>query len=378
MRRHSGPVARTGSSWRIATVLAGLVGTAAVVGCSSDYPTVTDCEPGAVLTPDCRFHNPEDLVPSPAGGFMIVSQFSTMQGTGSGDLTAYDPVAGRIERLFPLDGAAPGSGDPSWGDPACQPPVPGAFSPHGIDIETRDDGRHALYVVNHGGRESVEMFEVHEDGQVRVTWRGCVVAPEQGYFNDVVVRRDGGFWVTHMYPRDANVLWAALRMQLTGYRPGFVYDWSPEQGFQKVAGTDTAFANGLEKSEDERFLFFNSYFGSTVNKVDTTTGELVGSAAVEQPDNLTWSPEGELLAASHHASIPDLLACQDIEQGSCGFRFQVVAIDPQSLETRVLLDHSGAPMGAATVALPFGDSVYLGTFAGNRIARAPASILHGG
>jgi hypothetical protein len=32
-------------------------------------------------------------------------------------------------------------------------------------------------------------------------------------------------------------------------------------------------------------------------------------------------------------------------------------------------------MGAATVALPFGDAVYLGTFAGDRIARVDASIL---
>ncbi len=42
---------------------------------------------------------------------------------------------------------------------------------------------------------------------------------------------------------------------------------------------------------------------------------------------------------------------------------------------RVLLEHEGPPMGAATVALPFGDAIYLGTFAGDRIARVDAAIL---
>jgi hypothetical protein len=101
----------------------------------------------------------------------------------------------------------------------------------------------------------------------------------------------------------------------------------------------------------------------------------VGSAEVSSPDNLAWSAGGELLAASHHASLADTMGCQELTHGSCAFRFQIVAIDPETMRTRVVLDHAGPPMGAATVALPHGDWIYLGTFAGDRIARAPASIL---
>jgi hypothetical protein len=72
-----------------------------------------------------------------------------------------------------------------------------------------------------------------------------------------------------------------------------------------------------------------------------------------------------------------MLACQELEQGNCGFRFRIVAIDTEAMTSRVLLDHAGAPMGAATVALPLGDSVWLGTFAGDRIARVDAAILGG-
>lgn len=333
-------------------------------GCSADNPPIQTCEPADGIVPDCRFHNPEDLVPAPNGDEIIVSQFGGMAGEETGSLVALRPADGTVRQLFP--GAA---ADQAWGDADCPPP-PENFSPHGIDIEQLADGGQALYVVNHGGRESVEMFEVLPGERTTLTWRGCVVAPESGYFNDVVVLRDGGFWVSHMYPRDANVLWALLRMQLTGYKPGFVYSWTPAAGFSPLPGTEAAFANGIEKSADERVVFLNSYFGSAVLKIDAASGELLGRAEVSSPDNLAWHGD-RLLAASHLAGLADMTSCQGLEDGSCGFRFQIVAVDPDTMATEVLLDHAGPPMGGATVALPFADSLYLGTFAGDRIARVP-------
>jgi hypothetical protein len=260
--------------------------------------------------------------------------------------------------------------EPSWGDPACAPPVAAQFAPHGIDLARLDRGVDALYVINHGGRESIELFEVVEDdNRISLSWRGCVVAPEHGFFNDLVVLRSGDFRVTQMYPRNANFLWTALRMQLTGHRPGYVYHWSPARGFRPLPGTAAKFANGIAQSADERFLFVNSYLGNEVLKIDTLSGARLGAVAVPNPDNSTWSPSGELLVASHLGSLADTLTCQRIETGNCGFRFQIVAIEPDTLESRVLLDHEGPPMGAATVALPFDGALWLGTFAGDRITR---------
>lgn len=353
-----------------------LLTTAVLGACSAGTPPITGCEPGAGITPDCRFQNPEDLVASPSGNFVLVSQFGDLEGGRPGSLVSFDPATGAIANLFP-DGSVERPGeDGLWGDSACPPPPGDVFSPHGIDIERLDDGRQALYVINHGGRESVEMFEVHDDGAaVALHWRGCVLAPEHGYFNDLVVLRDGTFWVSQMFPRDANLIWALLRMQVFGHTPGFAYHWDPESGFSEIPGTRVKFGNGVEKSADERFLYLNSYLGNAVVKVDVTTGERIGEARVSNPDNLSWSPTGELLAASHLGTLADTMACQGLEEGSCAFRFQIVAIDPATLSTRVLLDHQSAPMGAATVALPLGDSVFLGTFAGDRIARVSADIL---
>jgi hypothetical protein len=348
----------------------------ALAGCGRATPPLQGCDPAAGIVPDCRFQNPEDLVASPSGRYILVSQFGDLAGGRAGSLVAFDPADDTIAQLFPDGPVARPEDGIDWGDAACPPPPTDVFSPHGIDIETLNDGRHALYVVNHGGRESVEMFEVADDGaEVSLTWRGCVLAPEQGYFNDLAVLRDGRFWVSQMFPRDANVLWTVVRMQMLGHTPGFAYEWRSEAGFREIPGSRVKFGNGVEKSADERYLFLNSYFGHQVVKVDVAAGARVGHARVASPDNLSWSPTGELLAAAHLSTLADTLACQELTEGSCGFPFQIVAVDPQTLTTRVLLEQSGEPMGAATVALPFGDSVYLGTFAGDRIARVSADIL---
>lgn len=349
---------------------------ALAAGCSTATAPITGCEAGAGITPDCRFQNPEDLVASPSGAFLVVSQFGSMDGGRPGSLAAFDPATGAIEILFPNSGVSPSSDRGRWGDATCPPPPVAAFAPHGIDIERLDSGAHALYVVNHGGRESVEMFEVADDGEVlTLGWRGCVLAPDPGYFNDLVVLRDGGFWVSQMFPRDANQLWTMLRMLVLGHTPGFAYHWQPGRGFLELPGTRVAFANGIEKSDDERTLFLNSYLGNAVIRIDIETGERTGEAQVSSPDNASWSPTGELLIASHQGSLADTLACQDLSEGSCGFAFQIVAIDPDTMAQRQLLSHEGPPMGAATVALPLADQVYLGTFAGDRIARFSTALL---
>ena len=52
------------------------------------------------------------------------------------------------------------------------------FRPHGIDVTLRPDGRTELYVVNHGGNESVEVFEVDlDESRPTLKWVGGVRAP---------------------------------------------------------------------------------------------------------------------------------------------------------------------------------------------------------
>lgn len=366
-----------GTAWSRWLVLAGVWGlSASLSACGA--PLIESCTAAAGFTVDCRFRNPEDIVESPRGDALIVSEFGRLDGAGPpGRIVAYRPREaggdGAIVPLFPLaaatsaPGVTPTTSAVSWGDPRCTPPDARRFSPHGLDLEQLDSGEFALYVVSHGARESIEMFEVVSDPVLALRWRGCVEGPPEANFNDVVVLRDGGFWVSQSFPRSANTVIAGLKMRYAGATPGFAYRWSTARGFERIAGTDVAYANGIEKSLDERTLYLNAYFGNRMVVVDVARGERLGEVSVPGPDNLTWSPDGRLLVASHLASTADLLRCLDLERGQCGFGFQIVAIDPQTLTSEVQLQHRGPPMGAVTVARPYRGRLYLGTFAGDRL-----------
>ncbi|MBM4192133.1 MAG: hypothetical protein FJ196_03620 [Gammaproteobacteria bacterium] len=342
-------------------------------------PDILDCRAGNGLTPDCRFQNPEDFAASPRGTALIISEM----GRGG--------VESRVGRLVAyVPGAAGAAGDirPLWprasssrtivaaleqaklvGDPTCPSLGSAALAPHGINARRLEDGRQMLYVVNHGTRESIEIFEIIDDGlEVALKARGCVLAPPDATTNDVVVLSDGGFRVSDSFRRGENMVVSGLRMRFGSHRPGFAWEWRPGKGYSRVIGSDTGYANGIESSPDGRYLYLNGYFENALIKVDTMTGQRVGEVRVMGPDNVTWSEDGRLLVASHHASTFDLIKCLGIERGNCGFRFQIVEVDPESLYSRVILDQQGPPIGAATVALPFKGRLYLGTFAGDRIA----------
>jgi hypothetical protein len=225
-------------------------------------------------------------------------------------------------------------------------------------------------VVNHGLRESIEFLELTEgnDG-VQLIWRGCALGPDQAYFNDVVGRPDGGFWVTHMMPKERQIR-GMLAAAFLGVDTGHVYEWDPMNGFEKVPGSDGPFPNGIEKSDDQRYLFINMYMGDEVRKLSVDQGRVVATAEISSPDNITWGIDGRLLVASHTGSILELIACDHIKEGACGFAFEIIALEPEQMTTSVLLGNRGAPMGGATVAVDYDGALYLGSFAGDRIARA--------
>lgn len=351
-------------------ILIGL-GVLLLAGCGESPTPIIGCAASESITPDCRFQNPEDLAVVPSGGRLLVSQMGGMDGAKPGDIALYTPGTGVIEVVFP---PVTIGDDRSWGAADCAPPDEAAFSPHGIDLEQRQDGRHMLLVVNHGLRESVEFLELVESGDtVSLTWRGCAEGPDQAAFNDVLARRDGGFYVTQMMPKDAQTS-AMLKGALLGSDTGFVYRWDPGGGFRAVPGSEGPFPNGIEKSADGRFLYINMYLASEVRKLSLETGEVVAVAEVSSPDNSTWSSSGRLLVASHTDGFLELTACQGLEQGSCGFEFEIVALDPDDLGRELVLTNRGAPMGGVTVALEMGGDLYLGTFAGDRIARVTTDL----
>jgi hypothetical protein len=118
-------------------------------------------------------------------------------------------------------------------------------------------------------------------------------------------------------------------------------------------------------------LYLDAYLAGEVRKIALADGRLLGTARIAAPDNSQWDAAGRLLVASHTASRLQMRGCFGIRSGACGAAFEIVELDPATMQTRTLLQHEGAPMGAATVAQQVGDALYLGSFTGDRIVRTP-------
>jgi hypothetical protein len=348
---------------------------ALAAGCAARTDPIVGCAREGALEPVCGFENPEDLALLPDGRTVLVSQMAVdgMGGSGRGSLARFRRGEAGPDALFPQgDAATPdAAAAPGWGDPAC-PGGPGEeFAPHGIDLVRRPDGALALWVVNHGGRESLELFQV-DPARATLAWRGCVIPPEGSFLNDVAGLPQGGFVATHMFRRGGTLrqLWSSLR-GLLGADTGYVLEWQPTSGFRELEGSAGAMPNGIAVSPDGRYVYENVYLSGQVRRIPRDGQGEVKVAAIPSPDNITWSRDGtRLLVASHTGGFREMLGCGNIEHGTCPARFEIVSLHPDTMETQVILRHGGAPMGAVTVALDLGDALLLGTFRGDRVAYA--------
>ena len=343
---------------------------AALLGGCGTPPALEGCDPAGGIEPICGFENPEDLALLPGGQWLAVSQMS--RGDGPGSLVAWRSSDGAKAALWPGGAVAPA---PDWGDPACPgPPDPQRFAPHGIDDLRRPMGEPGLLVVNHGGREAVEFFEVGvAAGRPALFWRGCAVLPPEAWPNDVAALPGGrGFVVSKMASQGLGggpAPGPMLRI-LLGLPTGFVYAWTPEEGWRQVPGSAGVLPNGVEVSADGSRLFYAlSYDRKIVSQ--GLDGSQRREVAVDQgPDNLTWTADGRLLAAGGAGSSTAAMACQKVRPAACGVPFAVTAIDPDAMTAVDLVRHDGhSAFGMASVALPVGDRLYVGSFQGDRIAR---------
>jgi hypothetical protein len=349
-------------SLRTALLAAGIA-----LGCAGGAEPVLSCDPVGNARPLCGFQNPEDLVALPGGAALLVSEFGGLMGERPGAIARLD-LAGEARSVL-YRGGDGGEARPGWGDPAC-PGAPAAFSPHGIDLVRRDDGALALLVVNHAQRESVEFFEVLRDG-AELAWRGCTVAPEQGWWNEVAATSDGGFYASHMLPRRggaAQVL-EFFRAAVLRRPTGHVLRWSPGAGFEPVRGSEVVFANGISLSPDGASLFLNSSLGDGLRRISLASGAVEAQLELPGLDNSAWGSDGRLYLASLRAPVLEIQACNSLERGACPAAFEIVAVDPETLEAEHVYRGEGAPMGGGTVGLRVGDELFIGSFAGDRVLR---------
>ena len=316
-------------------------------------------EPGA-LGSICGFDHPEDL--ELVAGAKVVLASGLQPGAGLWaiaveDLRRPDPRPWRIWPAAATESGVAGDG----GDPSCtEPPDPMQLIAHGLSARPDPQtGSVTVAVVNHGGREAIEFFELRGTGRsAALAWRGCVPLPPDAMGNDVAIAPDGEVVVTKFIPYREGIVrkLQALRASV-GFESGEVLAWSRGRGWRAVAGTRGAGPNGLVLSADGELVYFAENGRRRIVRVPRAGASAERPAAfaelVSNVDNIGWDG-GRLLAVVHKGGARALFQ-------ACLMNWALWEVDPESLEAREILDHRGEVLCGATSAARVGDQILIGS-----------------
>ena len=335
-----------------------------------------DCNPDpapGIVGSVCGFRNPEDVEYVASAALLLVSGLRDGEQPGSLSMLPLRPDGrpdGAPRQLWPREGEND-AGDPATLGECADPPA--FFAPHGIDAGVRRaDGSVPLAVVNHGERESIELFDLAGRGATaRLRWRGCVRLPEDTIGNDVALAPDGSLFVTNYQPVSGGLHGFSYTVRgALGFATGDVLSWRSGVGWQQLPGTRGAHPNGIALSPDGGRVFFAEMDAGAVREspTDVALAEQNESGAITiggRPDNLSWSTQGSLLSAVHLAG-PSVLACL-WGRLPCRTPWALIEIEPDLSSAVELLRHDGEAVGAVSSAVEVAGRFYLGAIRDDRI-----------
>lgn len=312
--------------------------------------------------------NAEDLAVAPGGEWVLTSGM-TGPTAPLGRLYAVRVEDGACSEIFPYRSSFALDARRFDQQPELNPLK---FRPHGIDVTLRPDGRTELYVVNHGGFESVEVFEVDLDGpRPALRWIGGVKLPGSAAANDVAVVDDGFLISTTGDPEGLTTV--NVEQAMAGSDTGGVLEWSPIPGWRALPGTQMNTANGVAVSPDGEWVYIGGWNSRCIKKVRRGGPGELETATVQvdiMVDNLTWSPSGRILAAgTYGTNMKDFLAGHFGQNPRVGIPSRVISVDPDTLATEDLIDYGPDTFGAATTALQVGREIWVGTARDQGLAR---------
>ncbi len=325
---------------------------------AADMAAADDCAPVGEIQFICDLISPEDLAVLPGEEWVIAS------GNQEGGMIHLVNVRDKTSSvLYPT--AAPRERLDAATYPDCPGPVDPnegvEFRAHGLYLEPGDGGVHTVYMVHHGFRESVEVYEIDANAAPpALTWVGCAVAPDGLTLNSVVALPDGGFAATSF--RTAGLA-ESIDEILTGATSGSVWEWSTAGGWTEVPGSATGGPNGLEISADGEWFYIAGWGEQRFIRLSRGR-DPVERDAVDlhfRPDNLRMQPDGSVFGAgADHFNTPEET-------------FHVGRIDPQTLEVTRIIDHPVIERFAAcTAAIQIGGEIWMGTNRGEKIGYFPA------
>ena len=316
------------------------------------------CAPEGKVAYVCGLMNVEDMDLAP-GGRRIIGSGMTSPTVPVGHLYAIDSGSRAFSEITP---DVSGPAEAIYGD--CPGPLDlSKLAPHGLYV-TND----RVYLVNHGGRQSIEVFRLSVGGHGPVLkWIGCEVLPDRGSGNGVAPLPGGGFVAsTFQQAGDEGAFGKMSALKPTGA----VYAWSPGKGWSKLAHSEMSGANGVEVAGG--FILVNAWPEQKVYRF--RMGSDAAPDAVPTPflpDNVRRLPDGHILVAGQDGDIKRLLS--PCGKPRCVAGWWVAHLNPETMKLKVLLHvPATAAFGDATSALRVGNDLWVGTYMGDRVAIVPA------
>ncbi len=327
----------------------------------------TPCETLGDVEFVCGPRNAEDLVLVPGTRWIVASGMAA--GTGFYLIDSNSGAWSTLRTQARHDAAV---------YPSCpSAPSLAMFVTHGLNIRAASGALWTLYVVGHGAREAIEVFEVDAGVERPVlTWKGCVPMPEGLAANSVASFADGSLVATVLL-MPGKTFADSVAMRPTGA----VFKWSPgDSDFTLMRGTELPGNNGIEVSADGREIYVVSSGFQTIvafTNTDPATQLRTTKQLPITPDNVHMAPNGQLLTAGMKNDVPecggppgpqhDLEALSTCPRGAIA-----IEVDPATMQDRVLVETPASPVFSnATMVLTTGDQFWLGTFSGDRVAHGP-------
>ena len=326
------------------------------------------CAPDAGLTFICGLQNPEDVVPVPGTPWLLTSGMAPGAG-----LSVVETQAKTVRKLY-----ATGT-DNARADRTRFANCPGPLDAklavlHGLALRPASGGRYTLYATNHGGRESVEVFElsIGTVGATRIlsaTWIGCVLLPPKLAANSVAAFSDGTLVATVLI-LPGKTFEDAFAMRNTG----IVLQWTPgTPRFVELKGTELVANNGIETSADDREFYVAS---TTTRRVYAFSRAKPGAGPVRFAQLKDFGPDNVRLNADRLITaglIDDEPACggrpKDEKGIQCPMGYAVATIDPRTMIATEIARGPRTPSFTGTaMAAVVGNELWLGSFLADRIA----------
>src|SRR5262245_38758770 len=322
------------------------------------------CAPSGGLSFICGVQNPEDLVLVPNTRWMLASGMSP----GSG-LHLVDTRAKKVSSLYAVGTTNVRADKTKYAN------CPGPLDPklavlHGLSLRAASNARHTVYATNHGGRESVEVFELDAALPMpTATWVGCVLLPKDMAANSVAAFSDGSLLATVLI-LPGKTFADAFAQKNTGV----VLQWKPGAStFTPIPGTELSANNGIETSPDDREFYVVS---TTTKRVIAFARDKPGvplrTAQLKEfgPDNVRWTADNRLITAGMLDNEPACGGAPKTEEGiRCPRGYVVVTIDPKTMAVTEIARGPATPSFTGTaIAMRAGDELWLGSFFADRLA----------